>query len=85
MSHTGGVSFSNPSRGARSLAAACVFALLLAASACKSEYPASGQQKGPGEGKGAGGGEPRAVKVARVEEMPVGTSVNVTGTLAAQD
>jgi RND family efflux transporter MFP subunit len=85
MSHTGRVSFSNSSRGAHFLIAACVFALLAASAACKSEYPVSGQQKGPGEGKGAGGGEPRAVKMARVEEMPVGTSVNVTGTLAAQD
>ncbi|HEX8146227.1 MAG TPA: efflux RND transporter periplasmic adaptor subunit [Pyrinomonadaceae bacterium] len=60
------------------------FALALAASAaCKSEYPASGQQRGPGEGRG--GGAARQVKVARVEEMPVGASVNVTGTLAAQD
>ena len=60
------------------------FALVLSASAaCKSEYPASGQQKGPGAGRG--GGEPRPVKVARVEELPVGASVNVTGTLAAQD
>jgi RND family efflux transporter MFP subunit len=50
--------------------------------ACKSEYPASGQQKGPGEGRG---GEARPVKVAHVEELPVGASVNVTGTLAAQD
>ena len=59
------------------------FALLLAGSpACKSEYPASGQQKGPGAG---GGGEARPVKVAHVEQMPVGASVNVTGTLAAQD
>jgi RND family efflux transporter MFP subunit len=58
-------------------------ALLLSASfACRSEYPASGQQKGPGEGRG---GEARQVKVARVEELPVGASVNVTGTLAAQD
>lgn len=56
--------------------------LLLISFACKSEYPASGQQKGPG---GAGGGESRQVKVARVEELPVGASVNVTGTLAAQD
>jgi RND family efflux transporter MFP subunit len=77
---------SNSSRGARFLAAVCAFALLSASAACKSEYPASGQQKGPGEGRGgAGGGEPRQVKVGRVEEMPVGTSVNVTGTLAAQD
>src|SRR5215207_2371384 len=60
-------------------------ALLLSASfACKSEYPASGQQRGPGEGRG-GGGAARQVKVARVEELPVGASVNVTGTLAAQD
>jgi RND family efflux transporter MFP subunit len=51
--------------------------------ACKSEYPAAGQQRGPGEGRG--GGEARQVKVARVEELPVGASVNVTGTLAAQD
>lgn len=72
----------NSSRRARALFAVC--ALLLSASfACKSEYPASGQQKGPGEGRG--GGEARPVKVARVEEMPVGASVNVTGTLAAQD
>ena len=85
MSHTGRVSFANSSRGARLLAALCVFAILTLSAACKSEYPASGQQKGPGEGKGAGGGEPRQVKLARVEEMPVGTSVNVTGTLAAQD
>ncbi|MDT5269695.1 MAG: rane fusion protein multidrug efflux system [Acidobacteriota bacterium] len=62
-----------------------MFALLLSATAaCKSEYPASGQQRGPGDGRGAGG-EARQVKVAHVEEMPVGASVNVTGTLAAQD
>jgi RND family efflux transporter MFP subunit len=61
-----------------------LLALLLSTSfACKSEYPASGQQRGPGEGRG--GGEARQVKVARVEELPVGASVNVTGTLAAQD
>src|ERR1044072_1585355 len=60
------------------------FALLLSVSfACKSESPASGQQKGPGAGRG--GGEARQVKVAHVEELPVGASVNVTGTLAAQD
>lgn len=58
---------------------------LAATAACKSEYPASGQQKGAGEGRGGGGGEPRPVKVAHVEELPVGASVNVTGTLAAQD
>ena len=57
--------------------------VLLFSPACKSEYPASGQQKGPGAG--GGGGAARPVKVAHVEEMPVGASVNVTGTLAAQD
>lgn len=80
MSSPGRVFSNNFSR--RVLAAS--FALLLATSfACKSEYPASGQQKGPGGAHG--GGEPRQVKVARVEELPVGASVNVTGTLAAQD
>ncbi|HEY0174129.1 MAG TPA: efflux RND transporter periplasmic adaptor subunit [Pyrinomonadaceae bacterium] len=74
----------NSSPGARVIASVCAFALLFASAACKSEYPASGQQKGPGEGRG-GGGEPRQVKVGRVEELPVGASVNVTGTLAAQD
>lgn len=76
----------NSSRGASILASVCALALIFASAACKSEYPASGQQKGPGEGRGgAGGGETRQVKMGRVEEMPVGTSVNVTGTLAAQD
>lgn len=61
-----------------------LLALFLSSSfACKSEYPASGQQRGPGEGRG--GGEARQVKVAHVEQLPVGASVNVTGTLAAQD
>src|ERR1044071_4514798 len=72
----------NYSRRARTLFA--LWVLLLSASfACKSEYPASGQQKGPGAGRG--GGEARQGKVAHVEEMPVGASVNVTGTPAAQD
>lgn len=84
MLFSGGVLFSNSSRGARLLAAACAAALLAASVACKSDYPASGQQRAAGEGR-AGGGEPRQVKVGRVEEMPVGESVNVTGTLAAQD
>ncbi|MFL6254850.1 MAG: efflux RND transporter periplasmic adaptor subunit [Pyrinomonadaceae bacterium] len=71
-----------PNSSRRVLGALC--ALLLSTSfACKSEYPASGQQKGPGDGRGDG--EARPVKVAHVEEMPVGASVNVTGTLAAQD
>ncbi|HLM55405.1 MAG TPA: efflux RND transporter periplasmic adaptor subunit [Pyrinomonadaceae bacterium] len=58
-------------------------AVLLVCAACKSDYPASGQQRPAGEGQG--GGDARQVRVARVSEMPVGTSVTVTGTLAAQD
>ena len=58
-------------------------AAALSAAACKSDYPAGGAQaQGPG---GRGGGEPRQVRVARVSELPVGNTVNVTGTLAAQD
>jgi RND family efflux transporter MFP subunit len=56
-------------------------AAALACAACKSDYPAGGAQaQGPGRG-----GEPRQVRVARVSELPVGNTVNVTGTLAAQD
>jgi RND family efflux transporter MFP subunit len=60
--------------------AACCVALALS-SACKSELPASARQNAGGEGRG----EARQVKVARVAEMPVGSSVTVTGTLAAKD
>jgi RND family efflux transporter MFP subunit len=69
----------------RALAALCLFlAVALASSACKSDYPAGGGQA-QGRGGPAGGGEPRQVRVARVSELPVGQTVNVTGTLAAQD
>ena len=64
------------------LAAVC--AALFTLAACKSDYPASGQQRPPGEGRG-GGGAAREVRVTRVSEMPLGASVSVTGTLAAQD
>ena len=75
----------NSQRRVRALSLACVAAavLLCAAAACKSDYPASGQQRPAGEGQARG--EARQVRVARVSEMPVGTSVTVTGTLAAQD
>jgi RND family efflux transporter MFP subunit len=60
--------------------AACV---ALSAVACKSDYPSSaGQGKGGGD---AAAGAARQVKIAKVSEMPVGASVQVTGTLAAQD
>jgi RND family efflux transporter MFP subunit len=63
------------------VAAGLLFLLTLAALACKSDYPASARQNPAGGEKGA----PRQVKTARVAEMPMGRSVNVTGTLAAYD
>src|SRR5438270_7671647 len=70
---------SNSSSRSLALAAACVASLVFSTAACKSDYPASGQQKQPV------GGDARTVKIARVAEVPVGASVSVTGTLAAQD
>src|ERR1051325_592271 len=72
----------NSPRRTRALALFCAALLVGASAACKSDYPASGQQRARGEGRG---GEARQVKTAKVEEMPVGASVAVTGTLAAQD
>jgi RND family efflux transporter MFP subunit len=72
---------SNSSACVRAVVAVCVALLAAAFAACKSDYPASGQQKPAG----TGAGEARQVKMARVEQMPVGASVAVTGTLAAQD
>ncbi|HJR07823.1 MAG TPA: efflux RND transporter periplasmic adaptor subunit [Pyrinomonadaceae bacterium] len=60
-----------------------VVALAMLVGACKSEYPASAGGKA-GEAQQQQGGA-RQVKTARVAEMPVGNSVSVTGTLAAQD
>ena len=48
---------------------------------CKSDYPASARQNPAGAAAGA----PRQVKTVKVAEMPVGRSVNVTGTLVAYD
>ncbi|MFL6228259.1 MAG: efflux RND transporter periplasmic adaptor subunit [Pyrinomonadaceae bacterium] len=63
-------------------AVACLLACAaLVAPACKSDYPSSAA----GKAGDAGGGDARQVKVAKVAELPVGTSVQVTGTLAAQD
>jgi RND family efflux transporter MFP subunit len=59
----------------------CVAALLMAAaSACKSDYPASGKAASP-DSKA----QPRQVKTAKVVEMPIGQTVTVNGTLAAYD
>src|SRR5947209_15648848 len=64
----------------RALVAVCVASVLPFLASCKSDYPVSGQQR-PAGGEGAA----RQVKVAQVAEIPVGASVSVTGTLAAQD
>ena len=54
---------------------------LVSLGACKSDYPAGANQTTGGPQ----GGAARQVRTARVEEMPVGNSISVTGTLAAQD
>jgi RND family efflux transporter MFP subunit len=70
----------NSSSRTRALVAVCVACVLPFLASCKSDYPVSGQQRLAG-----GDAAARQVKVARVVEMPVGASVSVTGTLAAQD
>ena len=59
----------------------CVAGLaLIAATACKSDYPASGKTANA-EGKS----QPRQVKTVKVAEMPVGETVTVNGNLTAYD
>ena len=53
-------------------------ALLISATACKSDYPASGKTA---EGKS----QPRQVRTVKVAEMPIGETVTVNGNLAAYD
>lgn len=64
--------------------AALLFVLLLLAGVflqgCKSQYPASARQVGPGSNKTA-----RQVKTAVVSETPFGETVSANGTLAAYD
>ena len=77
-----------PLTGRRGRAVALLSLSLAAAlvgAACKSDYPAGGAQAQGAGGRGGPGGEPRQVRVARVSELPVGNTVIVTGTLAAQD
>src|SRR5437762_9987245 len=63
------------------LAWLCLAATLLAAAtACKSDYPASGKAASA-DGKS----QPRQVKTVKVAEMPVGEMVTVNGNLAAYD
>jgi RND family efflux transporter MFP subunit len=66
----------------RASAWALGLACALAASACKSGYPAGASQAQTG---GAGGDAPRQVRTTRVAELPVGDALSVTGALAAQD
>src|SRR5256885_5044736 len=54
--------------------------LLAAATACKSDYPASGKAASA-DGKS----QPRQVKTVKVAEMPIGETVTVNGNLAAYD
>src|SRR5947207_2517689 len=59
----------------------CLLLLLTAIlAACKSDYPSSGKAASP-DAKG----QPRQVKTAKVQEMPIGESVTVNGNLAAYD
>src|SRR6185436_20540964 len=61
------------------IALLCVAAgLLFTATACKSDYPASGKTA---DGKS----QPRQVKTVKVVEMPIGETVTVNGNLAAYD
>ena len=84
MPHSFRAGNANHSSRARAFLAVCLVTLALGGGACKSEYPAGGQQRPPG-GERRGGGEARQVRVGHVSEIPVGASVSVTGTLAAQD
>src|SRR2546427_3438832 len=71
---------SHPSNSWR-LAWLCLAATLLAAAtACKSDYPASGKAASA-DGKA----QPRQVKTVKVAEMPIGETVTVNGNLAAFD
>ena len=54
--------------------------LLISATACKSDYPASGKAAGA-DGKSPS----RQVKTVKVAEMPIGETVTVNGNLAAYD
>lgn len=60
------------------LLAGSVVVLALVMQGCKSDYPASAQNRGRGQ-------KAREVKVAEVVETPFGESVTANGTLAAYD
>jgi RND family efflux transporter MFP subunit len=71
---------SHPSTLLRLVLFCAVAALLVAATACKSDYPASGKTTNS-DGKS----QPRQVKTVKVAEIPVGETVTVNGNLAAYD
>ena len=54
--------------------------LIVAATGCKSDYPASGKSANS-DGKS----QPRSVKTVKAAEMPIGETVTVNGNLAAYD
>jgi RND family efflux transporter MFP subunit len=74
------MALSNPPKLLRVVLFCAVAGLLLAATACKSDYPASGKTTNS-DGKS----QPRPVKTVKVAEMPIGETVTVNGNLAAYD
>lgn len=62
----------------RTVLLCAVAVLVVGATACKSDYPASGKTA---DGKAA----PRQVKTVNVAEIPIGETVTVNGNLAAYD
>src|SRR5215467_3269627 len=71
---------SHPSSVLRLVLLCAIAGLLLTASGCKSDYPASGKTTNA-DGKS----QPRQVKTVKVAEMPVGETVTVNGNLTAYD
>ena len=68
----------DPSKIWRTALLCATAATLLTATACKSDYPASGKTA---DGKS----QPRQVKTVKVAEIPIGETVTVNGNLAAYD
>src|SRR5436190_10595115 len=68
----------DPSKIWRTALLCATAATLLTATACKSDYPASGKTA---DGKS----QPRQVRTVKVTEIPIGETVTVNGNLAAYD
>jgi membrane fusion protein, multidrug efflux system len=71
---------SYPSRLLRLVLLCAIAGLVIAATGCKSDYPASGKTANS-DGKS----QPKPVKTVKVTEMPIGETVTVNGNLAAYD